>query len=178
VTGPFRYQPPKSSIWGHRLGRMPAGRAHALLRRFLEIAAARFADGPAQLVVHGMDPDLDTRLAQALERSAVASGSYPLTPAGVDRCVAAIAGWEEAHPRAKAPVHLTESFTIEAWRIDGRAVPTQSLLTMHYGALPCLSTFLQFDSEAQFEAIRGHFADVGLCKLDPRHLKGSRARRS
>jgi len=34
----YRYQPPKSSIWGHRLRRMPAGRARALLRRLLTTA--------------------------------------------------------------------------------------------------------------------------------------------
>ena len=173
----YRYHPPKSSIWGHRLRGMPAGRAHALLRRFLELAVARHALGPAQLVVLGTEPSLDASLVEALGTPLVAGGSHQLSPEGAARAVEVIARWEAGHPGRPAPVHLTQSFAIEAWRIDGREVTTKSLLTMHYGALPCLSTFLEFGSVEEFERVRAVFADLGICKLNPKHLKPPRARR-
>ena len=176
-SGVYRYQPPKSSIWGHRLRRMPAGRAQERLERFLELAVARYTLGPGQLVVHGEEPSLDALLAESVEMSTLGSGSYQLTSEGAARAVAALARWEGEHPGRPAPVHLVRSYVIEAWRIDGRPVATKSMLTMHYGALPCLSTFLEFGSVEEFERIGAVFAEVGLCKLNPKHLKAPRARR-
>ena len=176
-SGVYRYQPPKSSIWGHRLRRMPAGRAEERLARFLELAVARHTLGPGQLVVHGEDQSLDALLAEAVEMSPLGSGSYPLTPKGAERAVAALARWEGEHPGRPTPVHLVRSYVIEAWKIDGRPVATKSMLTMHYGALPCLSTFLEFGSVEEFERIREVFAEVGLCTLNPKHLKGPRTGR-
>ena len=157
---------------------MPAGRAYALLQRFLELAVARHSLGLAQLVVLGTEPSLDAHLAEALGTPLVAGGSHQLSPEGAARAVEVIVRWEAEHPGPPAPVHLSQSVAIEAWRIDGRVVATKSLLTMHYGALPCLSTFLEFGSLEEFERIRAVFAELRICKLNPKHLKPPRARRT
>ena len=66
---------------------------------------------------------------------------------------------------------LAQSFQVTQWRIDGQEAPTQSSLIIQYGQLPCLSTFLLVETVEEFQSVQKVLAELGLCKLNEKHLK-------
>jgi hypothetical protein len=67
-----------------------------------------------------------------------------------------------------------EYFKIPQWVVEGRRVNTQSMMAMHYGALPCLTTRLWFETEEGFYFTQQFLEAIGLCNLDKQHLKRMR----
>jgi hypothetical protein len=86
-------------------------------------------------------------------------------------CLQEIIRLESTSPADAAIILLDQYFEILQWDIDGQTVNTQSTVTMHYGALPCLTTILWFETEEEFNYIRQLMDDLGLCKLNKQHLK-------
>jgi hypothetical protein len=72
---------------------------------------------------------------------------------------------------------LVQSFIVTKWRVGGQEAPTRSLLSIHYGQLPCLSTLLEFETVEQFHIVQRVLADIGLCKLNEKHLKLVKSRK-
>jgi hypothetical protein len=86
-------------------------------------------------------------------------------------CLQEIIRLESTSPADARVILLDQCFEITQWIIDGKPVNTRPTLTMHYGAIPCLSTRLWFETGEQFRYIRRVLNDLELCKLNEQHLK-------
>jgi hypothetical protein len=164
----FRYQPPKAAVWGHRLGRLSARQIDELVHRFLATATGEheFTSGVLSADITSPESDL------ARDLLAIAGKRQWHMPAeATARCVAVLAEWEDRNQRRPECVQLLQACEIREWRLRGRLVPTSSQLNVNYGALPCLSTFLHFDGLEDFELIGKALSDLGICRLNPKHLK-------
>lgn len=173
----FRYQPPKSSVWGHLLRNMPAERERALLGRFLATAVAGHRFSSAQLSIHDSPRQVVQRY-ESLVGLISRNGRFDsLTHQQSELCLDQLVRDQAAGAGEADRVRLAQAFELSKWRIDGREVPTRSLLSMHYGELPCISTFFQFETVDEFQGIKRVLDEIGLCKLNEQHLKPIRARR-
>jgi hypothetical protein len=82
-----------------------------------------------------------------------------------------------ATPETLRKLLLLESYEISKWRIEGQDVATHSGMTLYYGQLPCISTFLRFGSRDEFNFIKTVLSDLGLCKLNEKHLREIKQRK-
>lgn len=170
----YRYSPPKSSVWGHGLGRMRAARARELLLEFVTLCVGEraYASGSMNVMLGApMAPEAEELL------SIVGRTFANLDEPHLEQHLEALIHWEARHPKLRAPIVLTQGFALSGWRIGQRIAPAKSMIMMHYGALPSVSTMFSFESLEEFEHVQRVLIDIGLCKLDKRHLK-ERKRRS
>jgi len=164
----YDYRPPKSAIWGHSLGRFGAGRAHELVQQFLSSVV-----GACEFRSASVFPERDLQITPLGHRLLEIADGHPrsLTIEQSEQGIGAIAAWEEEHDGHPKTVALVQHYELSSWRVDDRLVPTESLLRVHYGMLPCMTTMFQFDSLETFERVREGLAELGLCRLNPKHLK-------
>jgi hypothetical protein len=167
----YRYQPPKSSIWGHKLRKMSALRASALLEEFLAKATRHHKFKSASLSINYRDDRIALRFAEILGIETKDFMHEKLTFDQSNVCLQEIIRLESTSSADAGVILLNQCFEIAQWAIDGKSVNTRSRLTMSYGALPCLSTRLWFHTVDQFQYIRHVLSDLGLCKLNEQHLK-------
>ncbi len=173
----FRYQPPKSSVWGHLLRKMPAVRAKARFQEFLNTAVAEHKFSSATLRIQDASGEVVPRYEHLVGIPAQdGCGFARLTLAQSDRCVDELIKDEASDPGAAGRFALAQLFEITKWRVDGQEVPTTSSVSIHYGQLPCISTFFQFETVEQFYSVRRVLEDIGLCKLNEKHLKPVRTK--
>jgi hypothetical protein len=167
----YRYQPSKSSVWGHRLRKMPALRASTLLKEFLAKATRHHEFKSASLSINYRDDRIARRFAEILrlETKDFTHGKLSFDQSNV--CLQEIIRLESASSADAGVILLNQSFEIMQWVVDGKSVNTRSKLTMSYGALPSISTRLWFETIEQFQYIRQVMSDLGLCKLNEQHLK-------
>jgi hypothetical protein len=178
----YRYQPPKSSIWGHSLRNMKPARQRALFDEFLKKAVAEYSwfGGSLTLFV-GSAPAFTPPEAQGewghvtsndVQRFQQLLGAgdrafYSLSP---QQCETALE--EIIRNSALAPgVMLVQSVDVSKWLIEGQPAATQSRFILYYGMKPCLSTHLQFQTTDEFEFIKRVLSDLKFCKLNEKHLK-------
>jgi hypothetical protein len=149
---------------------MPAALAQQRFAAFLAAAVADYHFVNAHLVIVSSDLSLVERFERLIGISA-RNNTFELSDAQCEACVAELIQLEATTPGSAKKVALAQLFEISAWRIHGHPVPTHSRFTMHYGALPCLSTSLQFDQIDQFREIARGLADAKICKLNESRLK-------
>ena len=106
------------------------------------------------------------------------NGYFHLNEEQIRACLDEIIQRQAASPAGPKPYSVVQAITVTQWRIDGVNVPTRSMFHMHYGRLPCLSTFLQFDSIEHFQYIKRVLEDLKICKLNEKHLKLARNRKA
>ncbi len=75
------------------------------------------------------------------------------------------------NPALRSGALLLLGMDISKWLIEGKPVETQSRIHLHYGVMPCISTFLQFQTVEQFQFIKQVLSDLNFCKLNEKHLK-------
>lgn len=180
----YRYSPPKSNIWGHRLGKMQPARQRKLFAEFLKTAVAEysFTGGSLNFVVGAAPAHLplelqgqwghvtndDVRRFERLLGATATDGDFnSLDP---QQCEMALTELIQ-HSALLPGTLLLQSFDISKWMIDGQAVTTQSQIHLHYSMKPCISTFLEFKTISHFEFIKRVLADLNFCKLNEKHLK-------
>ena len=174
----FRYQPPKSSVWGHLLRKMPADRAKARFQEFLATAVAEHKFNSASLMIQDASRQIVPRYERLIGMPAQNGCSFArLTLEQSDRCLDELIKDEASAPGAAGHFALAQLFEITKWRVDGQEVPTSSSVTIHYGQLPCISTFFQFETVEQFHTVRRVLEDIGLCKLNEKHLKPEKTKK-
>jgi hypothetical protein len=167
----YRYQPPKSSIWGHRLRKMPAQRASRLLEDFFSKTTQHHELKSASISIAAKDHPIAQRLAAILNTPTAEFMHARLNLDQSNTCLQEIIRLESISSADARVILLNQHFEISQWVIGGKFVDTRSTVTMHYGALPCLGTRLWFDTEDEFDYIRQILGDIGLCKLNRQHLK-------
>ena len=169
----FYYRPPKSSIWGHSLRKMPPAKERSLFQEFLTRAVAEYKLEIGTLSYLGLDRLGRIRhFEQLLGVPSLNGGYYSLTPEQFDRCFASILADDTLLPG----LMLTQSITVSQWSIAGQPVPTESRFHLYYGIKPCVSTTLRFDTIEQYNYIKQVLSDLKFCTLNELHLKPVKTR--
>jgi hypothetical protein len=153
---------------------MPAERVKVRFQAFLDAAVAEYKFGSASLMIQDPSGQDERLLGMPVQDGC---SFAPLTHEQSDRCLDELIKDEAATPAAAVHFALAQLFEITKWRIDGQEVPTSSRVIIHYGQLPCISTHLDFETVEQFHSVRRVLEDIGLCKLNEKHLKPVRARK-
>ena len=172
----YRYRPPKSSIWGHGLRRMPAARAHQLIAFFLARAAAQSAFRSASVWTSGADEETVARYEALAGASSNHGHIRGVTYEASEACLAEFIKDEAAFRKNDVRLSIWQTFSISKWRSTKTEALTESELVAMYDTWPHLQTSLTFESMEQFHFVRDALAEVGLCQLSEKHLKPVRAR--
>jgi hypothetical protein len=167
----FRYTPPKSSVWGHGLRGMPISRVQTLFNRFLEATASEFHFNTADLWTSGTSASIVSRYEALVGKPAIAHRIADLGQALSERWLAQLIEDETEFRSGAVYLSLTQEYDVAKWKCRESDQVTPSRLTVHYNTHSRLGTALQFESLAQFEFVRDALEEVGLCKLNSKHLK-------
>ena len=180
----YRYSPPKSNIWGHSLGKMQPAQQRELFAEFLRLVVAEhsFTIGSLTFVL-GTAPDFmpldaqqqwghvaidDVRHFERLLGVPAREGAYfSLSPQQCDTALTELIQRSSLLPGSS----LCQGVSISKWLIEEQPVNTKSLISMHYGMKPCISTILEFETTRQFQLIKRVLEDLDFCKLNEKHLK-------
>ena len=173
----YRYQPPKSNVWGHSLRNMKPARERALFGDFLARAVAEYAVGDGSLVIASLlSPELSgatvAHFENLLGQKAVNNSFSMLSPAQSQRCLDELVANEALYQQQY--VILTQPFRIANWLIEGAPSSTESLISVNYGSAPLLSTWLDFSSKEEFSYVADVLASLKLCRLNAKYLKPAR----
>jgi len=155
---------------------MPADRAKARFQEFLVTAVAEHKFSSATLSIQDASGQVVPRYERLIGMPAQNGCFYRLTLEQSNRCLDELIKDEASAPGAASHFALAQLFEITKWRVDEQEVPTSSSVTIHYGQLPCISTFFQFETVDQFHSVRRVLEDIGLCKLNEKHLKPVRTK--
>ena len=167
----YRYQPPKSSVWGHSLRRMPILRAKDLIRRFFDLCVAEHRFWSATLFPYEADEGIVARY-ERLAGGRVQGGRIAnLTYEQSEACLAELLKDEALFRANEIHLSLLQQFKISKWRVGYSEPLTDSYLGISYEIWPHIETAFQFDSVDQFKQVRRVLSEIGLCVLNERHLK-------
>jgi hypothetical protein len=167
----LRYQPPKSSVWGHRLRRMPIGRVHELLQQFLETTADGWKWGDGILWMDTAGPGTVSRYEAAVGRATTHGYIQGLAHRECQRCLELLLADEQDFRADEIHLSLWRPVEIGQWKRRARDLLKPSLLTVQYDVDAHLQTTLFFESADQFQFVANALRDLGMCVLNPKHLK-------
>lgn len=176
----YRYMPPKSSVWGHSLRNMKPLRQKTLFDSFFEVAVAEhsFSSGT---VFH--QPSIDTLFDEDHPRQCrehferlLGVESSPHSLASLDKeqfdlCLNELIRNDSLYVSGKSGAVLMSGVEISKWRIKSQESPTESRISIYYGAKPRISTFLFFRDLEEFKFIDQVLGELGICRLNEKHLK-------
>lgn len=173
----YRYQPPKSSVWGHSLRKMKPARERELFQEFLRLAVASYQVGEGSLGITSIGPAQSAQSVSScvehFERvlgTPSFNGFFPkLSPESIEACFRELVSNEKWYLDSHAL--LLQPFSITSWLVDGREVKTRSAIMVYYGSTPTLSTTLVFESLDEFHCVRRTLETLKLCRLNEKHLK-------
>jgi hypothetical protein len=158
---------------------MPAMRAQARFQEFLATAVAEHKFSSANLMIQDVSGEVVPRYERLVGMPAQNGCSFAqLTHEQSDRCIDELIKDEASAPDAAGHFALAQSFAITKWRVDEQEAPTNSTVIIHYGQLPCISTFFQFELVEHFHSVKRVLEDIGLCKLNEKYLKPVRTKKS
>jgi len=144
-------------------------KCYKALNNYLETTAMDFRFSGGALDFLGSKdylPEFETLLGTASQHSAFQN----LTEQQCELSIDAIANNENLGGQKAGSCILIQSFTILRWRVSRETAETPSEVSMYYGQGAYLSTSLQFASSEDFQQIRKILDDLGLCKLNEKHL--------
>jgi hypothetical protein len=173
----YRYQPPKSSIWGHGLGAATPLQQRERFEAFLRDASCEyaFAGSWVTFTQHpDAKPELVSRCIDAL--GAPYAHAMALTDDVFERYFKVLAT-DPTLIDALFTFSLLRKAKVTRWRIGERSVNTDSEFNINFGLRGRLSTFLEFNSTEEFDAVALALSQARLCRLNPKHLKLRRERR-
>ena len=156
---------------------MPTHRAKTLFGQFLAAGVAEHRFISSSFAIRDASEQARTRYGNLVGDVSWDGNYKALTEEQSDECLDEMIKDEAANARAARDYMLLQSFAIGAWRIDGESIPTASMVNMNYGQLPCITTFFQFETVEQFLSVKKTLEDIGLCKLNEKHLKPIRTKK-
>src|SRR5262245_29338123 len=112
----FYYQRPKSSIWGHLLRKMPAGREKRLFDQFLTTAVAKHRFIHSCLWIHNSPSELVSRFERLLGLPSREGRFDALTLEQSAKCLDEIIKDEESGAGAAGRFGLSQGFDVSKWR--------------------------------------------------------------
>jgi hypothetical protein len=191
------YRPPKSSIWGHSLRKMkPALQRERLDEFFIgAVCDYSFSSGSVTYLPFTSRDSLVRTLSSLarwknsitrfnshfMELLGVSDSEYTLSnlsEAQFEVCFQELLSDSSLFESGKYGVSLIAYYDISSWRVGDKTVETDSSLGVHYGARPWLSTTFGFDSMEVFYHLRETLESAGLCRLNPKHIKGRKKSKS
>jgi hypothetical protein len=186
------YQPPKSQVYGHQVGRLLASQIVKLGMRFLE-EQCRVTNSPRTELSIGWTPEkhpdvtesvaiLDGLLGVAAKlterpydgdlvyrhlRWSLSDSSLPTVARSIDSLL-------EGMPYGDVVITCSTCWSFE-WRdgaVDGVAGQSfGGMFGIHLGELQGLTTMFTFRDVSQYGAIKGYLAGIGLVKLSDRYVR-------
>lgn len=117
------------------------------------------------------------RFERLLGKPALTRSFQSLTFQQCDQCLNELFGDTASPPAVLSQTLLLQGVIVTKWLIGEQEVSTNSHITFCYGQRSVISTFLQFDTVDQFHHIRRVLEDLGLCKLNEKHLKQVRLKK-
>ncbi len=172
----YRYHPPKASVWGHGLRKMPLSRVSDLVQRFLEEATEESRLTRSMLWTSGAATDVIQRYEKAIGLLTDDRRPTYLSPSQAAVCLDLLVVDQPGFVADNVHLSLWDQYTIIRWKHQAGQQPTPSEITVRYGARPHLGTTLVFESTEQFLSVRQILASLGLCTLNEKHLKPIRGK--
>ena len=161
---------------------MLPSKERTLAREFELRAVERLAFGASTLSISRASHDQPTpaELIQRFEYSLKKEsklGFFHLTESEFEIAFEVLVALQAELSELKADISLSRFVKIQEWRIDGKPASTVSSIHWDFGSSPCISTFLRFNSRAEFDYIRAIFEELKICRLNEKHLKPIKARK-
>jgi len=188
----IQYHPPKSQIWGHRVGRLSAATVVERALRFLEEHCTIISSGPAQFAVSWTSPDYPSirqvidEIDQVLGRPE-AVVSLPMPDGQTfhksvwpfpDARLGAVAAWIDrlaGLSKSSDVLAHTSKFWSFAWRDEPQpALFQQSAggrFGVHLGPPNRITTSFSFRDMDRYQAMKKYFKDIGLANLSDKHVR-------
>ncbi|MDD5259818.1 MAG: hypothetical protein PHD29_07610 [bacterium] len=178
----MRYSPPKSSCWGHSLGKMKPEKQKELFDKFFGLAVDEYSFSSGSVCYQ---PDLQDILQnnsflefdEYFQRLLNIKQSQPdfsnLSEKQFEICLKEIIHNPSLYVSGKTGVAVVACYQIKAWKIAGKRVPTHSMLIIYFGAKPIITPMFNFKIMTEFEYIRQVLKELEICKLNPKHIKKS-----
>src|SRR5262245_60981678 len=174
----YRYMPPKSSVWGHKLRRMSPAKQNQLFVEFVQRAVAEYRVSHVSLMISKKAFAAAETIQPVVEYfenllGAASHNGYfsRLSAHQFDQCFVSLVEDPALLSGPSTILILNRCHAITKWRINGVDCPTDSSFDLSFGPEPRLSTFLTFHSIQQFRYIERILAELRFCRLNQRHLK-------
>ena len=174
------YSPPKSSVWGHSLRKMKPAIQRERIEAFLSKSVGEFfySTGSITFVPPTFSStdsvEFDSHFATLLGLAEPQPAFSNLTEAQFELCYQELVERPSLYESGKHGATLAAFYMISCWKVAGDSVETSSLLGVYYGGKPLIMPRFEFETDEVFESLRDSLAAVGLCRLNPKHIKGRR----
>ena len=185
----IRYQPPKSQVWGHQVGRLTAVELVDRCRRFLDEQCTIVRLDRSELMI-GWMPTHDAQvsaIAAEVEEALgppTAADELPRDDGQIFRYrrwsfdtdkLPAVASWidrlAEVTKTSDVVAHSSTFWTL-AWRGEPASErPPDSAFAVHFGRPHRLTTLLLFRDLEQYARIKKYLEEIGLVQLSDKHMR-------
>lgn len=188
----IHYQPPKSAVWGHEIGRLSAVAIVDRGAQFLDTQCTIISTHPSELLIGWNDvPDAVVSDVQAeilrvlgqpatvVERPGVGGQRYrhECWPFSADQ-FRSVATWFDQlaeHRKAQDVFAQTSVAWTFAWRDEAPPLlPMQSaggMFGIHFGDPQGITTMFSFRDFERFLRVKEYLAEIGLAELSEKHLR-------
>ena len=158
---------------------MRVKKARDLFGEFLVSAAANYRLASISLWEHQANEQTVARYEKLIGIPVEQRRNTLLTNEQAELCLAELLKDEELFRATASGISLWYTYEITQWKATEHGAPPTpaSIITVCYDNYPHLMTELFFNSTIEFERVKVALADVGLCKLNPKHLKETRRHR-
>jgi hypothetical protein len=182
----YVYQPPKSSVWGHALRKMPPAQLRTRFREFLRAVVGEYSPiGGSVFYQPTMEtlfqPDKGnlciSHFASMLGVEKTSPAFLNLDPQQVELCVDELIRDDSLFVPGGSGAVVMGGVRIAQWKFGDRLSATDSLFNLYYGANARIATFLSFNDQEEFSLVRQALDDAGICRLNEKHLKERKGRK-
>jgi hypothetical protein len=152
---------------------MPVAKARDLLGKFLVAAAERYYLSRIVLWGHQATAQTVARYEKLMGAPIERDRGTVLTREQAERCLAQLIEDENTFRTSGDGISLWYQYEISEWKgmECGPSPLPVSIITISYGNWPRLQTELFFSSAGEFDRVRRALAELGLCRLNPKHLR-------
>lgn len=174
----MHYAPPKRSVWGHSLRKMKPAVQRERVDAFLSRSVLEyvFSTGSVFFQPATLSPsessEFDRHFMELLGLAEPQPGFSNLGEEQFELCYREILARPSLFESGKRGATVAAFYTISAWNVEGIRVETNSMLGVYYGARSLIVPRFSFETMEVFDHLRSSLTAVGLCGLDPRHIKG------
>lgn len=188
----IRYQPPKSTVWGHQVGRLSAMAIVDRCSQFLNAKCTIINTQPSELIVawnathdsfvSGVQAETDQKLGQpptVVERPVAGAEAFRRRrwPFSADNLPAVATCFDKLaeYLKTRDVVAQSSTFWTFAWRDEPPPLlPMQSaggMFGVHLGNPHRITTMFSFRDFERYLSIKSYLAELDLTELSDKHLR-------
>ncbi|MFS1704813.1 hypothetical protein [Alteromonas sp. AMM-1] len=171
------YQPPKSSLWGHSLGKKHFSVIGERIESFTTdtIEDPQCKGGYISILPTGFGKPLPQDVFEKFENyigSKLVRGYSKLDEPQCNLALELALVMSSA-TKLKSQIRIAKKIEFQKWLLDGECIttPDTSNITWILGTTCSVSTSLYFSSDAEFKGFSELLVKHSLCKLNPKYLK-------